>query len=52
MTGTELVDLQEALVYVFAPWVQLFIALMVGGSIITAVLMMFVKMARWLTQSG
>jgi hypothetical protein len=52
MTAAEFTDIQRALVYIFAPWVQVLLAFLLGASIMTAFTFMFVRLARFLTGLG
>jgi hypothetical protein len=45
----EWINLQEALIYMFGPWIQLGLGFMFGMSIIGSVTMMFMRIAKTLT---
>jgi hypothetical protein len=51
MDSREFLNLQEALIWVFWPVVQLLLGVMLGMSILTALYQMFARLARWLTRS-
>lgn len=51
MDTREFTNLQEALVWVFWPVIQLGLGVLLGSSVLTAVYMLFARMTRWLTRS-
>jgi hypothetical protein len=50
MSSSEWVNLQEALAWVFAPVLNLLLGLFLGGAFVSAVLYMFLRLAKYLTR--
>lgn len=50
MDSREWINLQEALVWVFAPILNLLLGLFLAGSFFTGVFMMFSRVVRWMTR--
>ncbi len=50
MTAAQFVDLQEALIGVFAPWALWWFAALMAGGILLAVLWIWQGLLRWLTK--
>ena len=51
MNQTEFTDLQQSIVWVFWPWVQLYSGMFLGASLIVATSIFFVRLAKKLTGS-